>query len=357
MSKRSFIQQATGRAIKFVTPVQRRDARGLVATVYAQAEREFALVPPITIFSAAPEILAGVWSSTREAFIVGKQGRVDREIVAAAVSQINTCPFCVEVHGAMLHGAGRHRLADGLMNAAGGQECDNPLARWALATRTPGAAILASPPFGAGEAPQILATAILFHFINRMVNVFLEASPSPVRTNSTLLRAVFTRAFGALAGRRLIRVEAEPGASLALLPDAELPAVFAWARGNRAVARALARFASTIEAAGHRAVPDSVRAFVEDAVFRWNGEDPGLAREWLDGAVATLPTAAEQALARLCLLTALASYRVDEGVVNAYRGFEPSEARLIAATAWASLAAVKRLSGWISPLSAMKQVA
>jgi hypothetical protein len=257
----------------------------------------------------------------------------------------------------MLHSGGQHREARQLLNGDEARQSASPLVQWALATRTPGAAILASPPFSAADAPHIVGTAIAFHFVNRMVNVFLEPSPNPVATNSNLMKAIFVRTFGALAGRRLIRVEAEPGESLALLPDAELPAAFAWARDSRAVSGALARFASTIEAAGRRAVPASVRAIVEDAISRWNGGDPGLAQEWIDEAVGTLPTAVEQALARLCLLTALASYRVDQTVVNAYRSCEPNEAHLIAVTAWASLAAVKRLSGWISPSSTMKQVA
>lgn len=74
-----------------------------------------------------------------------------------------------------------------------------------------------SPPFSAADAPHIIGTAIAFHFVNRMVNVFLKPSPNAVRTNSNFMKAIFVRAFGALAGRRLIR-EAEPCESLVLLP-------------------------------------------------------------------------------------------------------------------------------------------
>lgn len=347
VSKRSFVQQATGRAVKHLNPVGRNAARGLVAEVYAQAEREFALVPPITIHSAAPEILAGVWMTTREAFIVGKSGRVDREIVAAAVSQSNTCPFCVEVHSAMLHAAGRHQLADAMMGARGAVDASSPLAAWALATRSPGSAILASPPFNAEDAPGILGTAVVFHFINRMVNVFLEPSPNPIKTESGLLKIVFRRVFGATAGKRLINVEALPGASLVLLPEADLPAAFSWTLAEPAIAGAMARFTFAIEAAGVRVIPAAVRAVVEGAVSNWNGDDPGLSQKWLYDVVAGLPTEAEQATARLCLLTALASYRVDDAVVAAFRRSDPSDEALVSAAAWASLVAVKRLASWI----------
>ena len=106
------------RRVETVTP---RGATGLVASVYEQVAREFAVVPPITIHSAVPEILAGLWCLTREAFIVG-MGRARREMVAAGVSRTNRCPYCVEVHSAMLHATRDHDLARKLSSDAGAEE-------------------------------------------------------------------------------------------------------------------------------------------------------------------------------------------------------------------------------------------
>jgi len=345
MGGNSFVQNVTGRVVKYIKPVPRGAAKELVARVYDQAEKEFALVPPITLHSPSPEILAGVWVFTREAFVVGRAGRLDREIVAAAVSQINACPFCVEVHSAMLHGGGRHGLAEDLLREEDARQSANPLAQWALATRTPGAGVLAAPPFGEAEAPHVIGTAVIFHFINRMVNVFLDSSPSPVK--APLLKTAFGRIFGAVVGRRLISVEAPPGRSRALLPDAPLPPEFAWAAGNEAIAGAVASFAAAIEGRGERVLPANVREIVTRAVGRWNGEDPGLSSDWIDAALQPLGDRADRATARLALLTALASYRVDQDVVEAYRRHTPSDESLVAVTAWASLQAVERLSTWI----------
>ncbi len=88
----------------------RGDATGLVATIYEQMADEFAIVPPLTIHSVVPDILAGVWCLSREAFVVGPGGRVRREMVAAAVSRSNACPYCVEVHSAMLHATQDHEV-------------------------------------------------------------------------------------------------------------------------------------------------------------------------------------------------------------------------------------------------------
>lgn len=349
MASQSLTQQITGQAVHYVNPVPRGRASGLVAAVYTQLEQEFALVPPLTIHSPIPEILAGVWCVAREGYIVGRAGRADRESVAAAVSKTNECPFCIEVHSAMLHAASKHSLARALLgDGTTGSGENPPLVQWALATRHPGAAILATPPFPPEASPQILATAIAYHYINRMVNVFLDESPMPVKIRSLALKSAVGRMMGRLVGRRIVAVDAQPGRSLALLPEAELPPEFNWARTNPAVAGALARFASTAEDHGRRVLPLSVRRVVESQLSAWNGENPGLDLQWLERSVAPLDSAAEQAAARLALLTALASYRVDEAVVGEFKSHYPQETDLVAVTAWASFKAVQRLSTWIA---------
>lgn len=53
--------------------------------------------------------------------------------------------------------------------------------------------------------------------------------------------------------------------------------------------------------------------------------------------------------ARLLLLTAFAPYQVDENIINGFRKHSPSNAELLAATCWASYAAIKRTSQWLIP--------
>lgn len=349
MTSQSLTQHITGQAVHYVKPVPRGHATGLVAAVYAQMEEEFALVPPLTIHSPVPEILAGVWCVAREAYIVGRSGRADREAVAAAISRTNSCPFCIEVHSAMLHATSKPALARQLLgdDEAGSAE-NSPLVEWGLATRNPTAAILARAPFPPEAGPPILATAIAYHFINRMVNVFLDESPMPVKIRSVALKNAVGRMMGRVVGRRLVAIDAQPGRSLALLPDAALPPEFNWAQRNPAVAGALARFAHAIEDHGQRVLPASVRRLVEDRLAAWNGEEPELGLQWLDRIIAPLDSAGEQAAARLALLTALASYRVDEAIVDEFKSHYPREMDLVAVTAWASFKAVQRLSTWIA---------
>ena len=89
-----------------------------------------------------------------------------------------------------------------------------------------------------------------------------------------------------------------------------------------------------------------MRELVSDRVTRWNGVPPGPGRAWVEEAVAPLSNE-QQPAARLALLTALASYQVDEKVVNDFRKHRPSDSDLVNATAWASYTAAKRIAGWL----------
>jgi hypothetical protein len=87
------------RSIKYVKPVRPSAARGLVARVYQQIERDYGfLAPPITLHSPSPEVMAASWLMMRETLLAsGRADRVIKESVASAVSEANACPYWVEV--------------------------------------------------------------------------------------------------------------------------------------------------------------------------------------------------------------------------------------------------------------------
>lgn len=343
-------KRAAPRAIRYLTPLDLRRPAGLEAAVLAQLDEDFVAGPPLTLHMAHPRLFAAVWGLGRESLTVGREGRSSREAVAATVSRVNACPYCVDVHAASLHGLDRHDVADAVLK---GEEVPDAriaeLVRWARATLTPGAEILRNPPFPAADAPQILATAACFHYLNRMVNVFLDPSPIPVDTGTGRLKNGALRLFGGMMRGRLRRQDVTAGRFLLELePGATLPDEFHWAVPNVAVAGSLARFAAVAEAAGREAVHPEVRALVEEVVGRWDGSAPGLSRGWVERPVAGLGEAQRPA-ARLALLTALAAYQVDESVVATFRTATPGDRELVSLTAWASYVATKRISSWLQP--------
>ena len=332
--------------VRYVSPVRRGAARGLVGRVYEQIEREFGvLAPSLVLLSPAAQVLAASWLMLRETLLVTRKVERDaKEAVATTVSLGNSCPWCATVHGTMVSG-----LADGLvLKGRSAESIADPRLRavttWARDCGTEEGARRHEPACPAAEAPELIGTVVLFHYYNRMVNVFLTEVPLPPGAPRMALGPVMwilDRRFRPAAER-----SHQPGTSLDLLPAASLPGDLSWASGDAVAEDAFARGCAAIDAAGARSVPPSVRDLVLTELENWHGEPRGPSRDWAERAVSGLP-AADRAGGRLALLTALASYQVDRSVVRMYRASQPDDSALVELTAWASLAAARRAGAWI----------
>lgn len=336
--------------VQQVTPVPRAAARGTVAAVYDQLERDFGmLAPPILLHSPAPEAMAASWATLRETLVAsGWVSREAKEAVAAAVSIGNSCPYCVDVHGATLHGLVRGAdaaavHADRLADIA--DPTVRAAAAWARFGATRSGAEWEPLPGPAGHAPELIGTAVTFHYLNRMVSVFLTASPLPPAVPAAA-RATVLRVLGRLL-RPAARAAVPPGDSVDLLPVAPLPADLGWALGNAAISGAFARAAAATEAAGERSVPAPVRTLVRAELARWDGRPaPLVGTAWLDRPLRTLD-AADRPAGRLALLTALAAYRVDQAAIDGFRATGADDRALVELTAWASMAAARQAGCWL----------
>ena len=337
--------------IRYLQPVSPAVATGLVAEVYSQARREFGLLPPIPLHSPVPRLLAGAWCVLRETLLAGRVGRPIKEALAAAVSHLNRCPYCIDAHTLMLEAAGEREVARALAGGKPGVLRDEGLhevVAWGAAHRSPGTAPLSRPPFPAADTSEMIGTAMAFHYINRMAHVFLPESayplPPAVYWAKGWVRKLAAGRFTALVSARRV-----PGESLALLEPAELPADLPWARGNPNVAGAFARFAAAVEEAVQDALPERVRERVVERLEAWDGTDPGLGGlgpEELDATLAGIP-GEERAAGRLALLTAFASYRVDGAVVAAYRAQRPADSQLLGAVSWVSYVSARQVGRWL----------
>lgn len=306
--------------VRHVEPVRPRAARGLVADVYRQVERDFGmLAPPISLHSPSPPVLAAAWLVLRETLLAGGvASRAAKEAVATAVSEANDCPYCVEVHSATQDRVGRD----------------------------------AAPAWLDGSAPvptpvsEYVGVAVTFEYLNRMAHVFLPPSPFPPQT-PTAARRQGRKVLGRIAAPR--GAAAVPGAALPLLPDAPLPDDLSWADG--VVSTALARATAAFDAAGSRSVAPAVQELVRQRVaanvtfpqsdgvnvtFPQSG--PGLSRAWVDDAVAGLQPEQRPA-GRLALLVAEAPFQVTDADVAAVGG---DQCALVELTAWAAWTAARQ---------------
>ncbi|MDX1997056.1 MAG: carboxymuconolactone decarboxylase family protein [Thermoanaerobaculia bacterium] len=303
---------------------------------WVEMAREFAAAPPLTVHAAQPEVLAAVWAVLRETVLVpGAVSREIKEAIAATVSTVNACPYCVDVHGMFRRAA--HHVA-----AAPAAELAAAVA-WARACRSPEDARLAAPPFSKEQAPEMVGTAAAFTYINRIVSVLLDESPFP--RGVRFLRGPL----GRLAGRLLARTVGRPlvpGAAVARLPAAAVPPALAWARPRPAIAAAFAQLGVATDRAVAPVLSAPARQRVIAVLADWHGDEPPFGRAWLDEAVAGL-AAEDLAVARLAVLTALAPARVTAADVAAFAADRPGDAALVALLAWSAYQTTHRAAGWL----------
>lgn len=334
--------------MRFIEPVRQSEATGLVAETYDLIEQfmggpAVARNGPFLAQSPDPELLAAFWSVAYENVLVdGTVPRADKHAIAAVVSQVNECNFCVQIHSfySGLEGdVGDTAVLLSGQTAGITDERRRRLAEWAAATRDPSSEMLRTPPFTPEEAPEAIGTAITFHYLDRVVTFFngnagVDVGDTPFSVVESLTRAAIER-------------PREPGASVGTVTSAQLPEDLRWAAGSPHIAAAFAAFVATVEAAGASVLDEPERACVAAAIDAWDGADPPLGWEWVDQALAGLEGSSSRIRARLVLMAALAPQRIDEATVEAFKRERPSDRELVDAVAWGALRAARRIASWL----------
>ncbi|MFC7279734.1 carboxymuconolactone decarboxylase family protein [Paractinoplanes rhizophilus] len=320
---------------RFFTPSPPPEA-GPVAEVYRQLREDFlGPLPTFKVLSAAPDVLAATWALMREALLAPPAARVDREVVAAAVSVANRCRFCVDAHVTLLHSLGEHSLAEVI--AGGGRPAGTrhaELADWAAASRTPRTSRWSSP-YGA----EVSGTLLAFHFINRVVSALLDPDLLP----GGLQRFPAVRSAGGRFYARTTRSRPalEPGRSLTLVPAGVAPA---WA-GDSPVGVA---YAALRLAAGGDLLGEAARETVAGTV-RWeDGAHPARPAEWAADLVRDLPPA-DRVGARIALLAAFAPAAISRGDVGLWRLTHPADADLVRLVAFGAMTATDHVARSLDP--------
>jgi AhpD family alkylhydroperoxidase len=319
--------------------------------VRRQIVEEFGFLPaPLLLHASVKELLPASWMILRETTLTGIVPRAVKEALSLMISRANRCPFCEETHAMTLLGLRRPELVDAMAPDEWNRLGDPQIARilgWVTENskaREPDA-IRSEAPFSPEEAAEIIGTIVLFHYLNRVVNVFLAESPLP----GPRRMPGWNRAGRWLGGRvfeRLFRRSLLPGESLQFLPEAVLAHDLGWARAHPAVAGAFARFDHVLTTAAVSALPVETRKLVEHRLASWRGELPGLDKQSIDEALLALP-AEEKPLARLALLVAFVPYRVLFRDIEDARTRGSSDADLVGTVAWAAFAAARRIGSYL----------
>jgi AhpD family alkylhydroperoxidase len=325
---------------RLFTPPPPKLATGLAADVYAQLSSDFiGPAPTFIALSPTPELLAATWALFRESSLAGQAPRLDKEVVAAAVSRANRCQFCIDAHVIFIHALGEHGLAEAL---ADGRTPDDPhladLIDWAVASRTPRQAERPGP---ASHVEEYLGTLLAFHFINRGVSALLGENLLP----GNLQRSSLVRNIGGRAYARTARRVLEPGKSLPLLADIPVGAPPAWA-GSSPIGVAYAALRS-VARRGAALLGDEARALIARTVDALDGAHPRRPADWAWSLVTNLPPD-DRIGTRIALLAAFCPAAIGLGDAALWQQTRPTDADLIHLVAFGAMTAVDHVEAHLT---------
>jgi AhpD family alkylhydroperoxidase len=327
--------------INHIQPVEPRQARGVVADVYDEARREFGRLPePVSMLSPDEELLAAWWATLREILLAGRTPRARKEAVAAAVASTQRCPWCIDAHTTMLYAAGESNTATAILadRKLADTDPNAPYVEWARGTTAPGGP---AAPSGSEHAVEYIGTAMIFHFVTRLVLVLLDETflPGGPRAQSLMRRAA------GIAFARKVRANHQPGLATDRLKSYPLPGDLEWAAGSPSVAASLAALTGRLEESQH--LPEASRTVVKRAISAWRGETMPVSSSWTHEHTDSLPEEL-RAATRIALLTSLAPHQVTDADVAAARSLLATDASFVSALAWAAWTAARRVEAWIT---------
>ncbi|MHC5021820.1 MAG: carboxymuconolactone decarboxylase family protein [Planctomycetota bacterium] len=225
------------KTMRYVSAVPTRKATGLVRRVYEMIQEDFFINGSLTSRSAAPGLLAAIWTAGRESILV--DDRVDRttkEAIAAVLSYGNDCPYCADMLVSLTHAGDQHEAAGAILDAQF-DDITDPVIRARLAAVDalirPGNTGSLLDTFAPEEIPEVLGTIMAMSDINRFSHVVMDGSP----VKAGRLQGAALRWFGGEL-RSTKQAANEPGRALPLLPKAPLPPDLEWAASNPRVADA-----------------------------------------------------------------------------------------------------------------------
>lgn len=331
--------------MQYIVPIKPSKAQRLISEVYFQIRQDFGrIVEPFTLHSPIPPLLAGVWMASRESELVGNVPREIKEAIAASVSKINQCPYCVDAHTIMIRATGEKRLAKLIIQEQYDEitpEKTRKIVKWTLSTLSPRSKQITHPPFEAREAPEIIGTALFYHYINPLVTIFLDDSPIPFPFLKSQMKQLASHLFKKAVNRRK-----KPGNSLALLPNRKLLKDFSWAKPSQNIAGAYSRFAGVIEDIEKAVVPKQTQEIVDQYLDEWSTGPREFGFEWIREATKKVDPQVKIATI-IALLTVFSPHRLTKEIVDNFRRFFPQQNQLLGITAWASFTKTRRIGNWL----------
>lgn len=315
----------------------------MIKEVYSQLKEEMGdVVEPISMHALFPELLVGIWSVLREVVLVEDQVlRRDKEAVGAAVSASNECPYCVDAHTIMIIGLKDQTTAKAIVKQDLSLITNSDLrdiVGWAFDSRNFKAHNIKNPVFDRKKAPEIIGTAVFFHYLNRMVTIFL--GPTILPMNISFLKGAMKQ-MAAMMFSKVLQTEKKAKENQKKTKGVNDEILY-WTRSNERIQLVYGYLKTVVDDIGQKYVPIEVRSFLQTHIDKWNGHDLH-STKGLDQLVSDV-SPKNQPLAKMLYLTAFSphriqSYHFDE--FNLY--YKGRDEAVLASLSWASFYAAARI--------------
>ncbi|HAA16538.1 MAG TPA: hypothetical protein DCE41_34455 [Cytophagales bacterium] len=328
-------------SIYHIGSVKPKEASGLVKEVYQELKQEMGdVVEPVSLHALEPTVLREVWGMLREILLIDDHMlRREKEAVAAAVSSSNACPYCVDAHTIMVMGLDDAQTAKAIAKKDLSLITDSPLRgllEWAFHTRDFDQLRPVENKYLGKALPELIGTVVFFHYLNRMVTLFLGATILPM--NVPMMKGMMKK-MAAMMFSKVLKTKKE-GRTLA---DGETLDLFQqypmhWANSNTRVHYALAKAQQTTQALAKDYLPEEIRSFVVSQIQAWDGQDLESTRE-MEAALLKVEEEYRD-VARVLLHTAMCDYRVQGKDIQLLKEhFGGKDEAALVLTSWVSMVA------------------
>lgn len=324
-------------SIKYIKYISPNKAKSQQKELYQQIKRDFGMVAePFLLHSLHYELTASVWAVLRESCLVNRYvNRTITESIATTISSINSCPYCVDAHSIILIGTKNKTIGKAIAEN-NCEDIENPAVRrivhWAKKNKELGSETIQTPPFAQIEAPEIIGTAVVFHYINRMVSVLLDESPLPMNGFvKDILKAIVSKITFSKAINRLKKA----GDSLTFIRDIQCDDDFYWAKSDDNIHKTFSALKSVVFDLADKYIPTDIQNFLIEAAKDWDGQSMGISRNWVKKYLENFDEKFHPLL-NLALLTMFADYQINEKTIQKFKKFDISDEALLSVLAFSS---------------------
>ena len=336
-------------SINYIDSISAKEASGQVKTIYAELKKEMGdVVEPISLHAPLPDLLKGIWGILRETVLVEQEmSRKNKECVGAAVSSSNECPYCVDAHTIMIIGLKDKIAAKAIVNKDLSLISDDELKKlidWSFNTRFFNLQMIKEAPFDAMQAPEVIGTAVFFHYLNRMVTIFL--GPTILPMNISFLKEPMKKMAAAMFSK-VLATKKEAGTLDYVEKISTSGRDFSWASTNERVEKVFQYFDSVTDKCADEYIPKETRDFINEEMQKWDGANLKSTKE-LDELLTKIPEG-NRPMAKILYLICLSPHRIQPShFEDCQKCFGGSSEAILGSFAWASFQAAKRIGSQLA---------